>query len=129
MPPAVVAGAAIADERDRDVAGLEGLAVSAAPQIKGGPPPTMPFAPIIPLDRSAMCIEPPLPPHRPSLRPKISAIMALGSQPFAMQWPWPRWVDAMQSWSFRCMQTPTPDASSPAYRWTKPGMLPAENSS
>ena len=25
-----------------------------------------------------MCIEPPLPPHRPSLRPKISCIMARG---------------------------------------------------
>ena len=37
------------------------LAASAVPQISGGPPPTMPFAPSMPLDRSAMCIEPPLP--------------------------------------------------------------------
>jgi hypothetical protein len=71
------------------------LAVSAAPQMSGGPPPTMPFAPIMPFARSAMCIEPPLPPHRPSLRPKISCIMARVSQPLAMLWPWPRWVLAM----------------------------------
>ena len=51
-----------------------------------------------------MCIEPPLPPHRPSLRPKISCIIASVSQPLAMQWPWPRWVLAMRSTSVRCMQ-------------------------
>ena len=55
-----------------------------------------------------MCIEPPLPPHRPSLRPKISCIMPRVSQPLAMQWPWPRWVVAMRSTSVRCMQKPTP---------------------
>ena len=52
------------------------FAVSAAPQTSGGPPPTMPLAPSMPFERSAMCIEPPLPPHSPSLRPKISCIMA-----------------------------------------------------
>ncbi len=61
-----------------------------------------------------MCIEPPLPPQSPSLRPKISCIMPLTSQPLAMQWPCPRWVEAILSLSFRCMQKPTADASSPA---------------
>src|SRR6266571_482981 len=34
----------------------------------------------------------------------------------------------MKSSSVRCVQTPTATASSPAYRWTKPGILPAANS-
>ena len=33
----------------------------AAPQASGAPAPRMPLAPIMPFDRSAMCIEPPLP--------------------------------------------------------------------
>ena len=41
----------------------------AAPTASGGPPPTIAFAPNIPLVTSAMCIEPPLPLHRPPLRP------------------------------------------------------------
>ena len=41
------------------------FAVSAAPITSGGPPPTMPLAPSIPWSRSAICIEPPLPPHSP----------------------------------------------------------------
>ena len=35
--------------------------VSAAPTAIGGAPPTIAFAPSMPLRRSAMCIEPPLP--------------------------------------------------------------------
>src|SRR5690242_17685533 len=45
------------------------LDASARPQISGGPPPTMPLAPSMPLDRSAMCIEPPLPRHDPVVLP------------------------------------------------------------
>jgi len=45
------------------------FAASAVPQISGGPPPTMPLAPSMPLDRSAMCIEPPLPWQLPVVRP------------------------------------------------------------
>src|SRR5690606_32226484 len=45
------------------------LEASARPQISGGPPPTMPFAPSMPFDRSAMCIEPPLPRHVPVALP------------------------------------------------------------
>ena len=37
--------------------------------VGGGPPPTMPFAPSMPLDRSAMCMEPPLPRHEPVILP------------------------------------------------------------
>ena len=40
-----------------------------APTASGGPPPTMAFAPSMPLPKSAMCIEPPLPLHSPSARP------------------------------------------------------------
>ena len=36
-------------------------AASAAPQAIGMPPATMPLAPSIPMAKSAMCIEPPLP--------------------------------------------------------------------
>ncbi|MNT32147.1 hypothetical protein D3C72_1680130 [compost metagenome] len=45
------------------------LAASAAPQISGAPAPRMPLAPIMPLDRSAICIEPPLPLHEPPFLP------------------------------------------------------------
>ena len=45
------------------------LDASARPQISGGPPPTMPLAPSMPLDRSAMCIEPPLPLQEPVTLP------------------------------------------------------------
>ncbi len=71
------------------------LAVSAAPAASGGPPPTMPFAPSMPRDTSAMCIEPPLPLQDPVARPKSSAIISSSGTPFAMQWPWPRCVDVM----------------------------------
>ena len=51
------------------------LAVSAAPTTSGGPPPTMPLAPSMPRSRSAMCIEPPLPPHSPPFLANSSCIM------------------------------------------------------
>ena len=102
---------------------------SARPQISGGPPPTIPFAPSMPFDRSAMCIEPPLPRHEPVSLPKISAIIPITSTPLAMQCPWPRWVEAIASRRSRWLHTPVAEASSPAYRWTKPGMSPVANSS
>jgi hypothetical protein len=74
---------------------------SARLPISGGPPPTMPFAPSMPLDMSAMFIEPPLPRHDPVALPEISAIMPWTSTPLAMQWPCRRWVDAMVSRSSR----------------------------
>ena len=49
--------------------------VRAAPTAMGGDPPTMALAPSMPLDMSAMCIEPPLPPQRPPSLPMISSIM------------------------------------------------------
>jgi hypothetical protein len=45
------------------------FAASAAPQASGAPAPRMPFAPIMPLSRSAMCIEPPLPWQAPPFLP------------------------------------------------------------
>ena len=45
--------------------------------------PTTPFAPSIPTPKSAMCIDPPLPPHTPPSRPKSSRIIAPGSAPLA----------------------------------------------
>ena len=90
------------------------LDARARPQISGGPPPTMPFAPSMPLDRSAMCMEPPLPRHEPVDLPKISAIMPMMSTPLAMQWPCPRWVEAIASRLSRWLQTPVAEASSPA---------------
>ena len=52
------------------------FAVSAAPQASGMPPPTMPFAPSMPLTTSATCIEPPLPLQMPVCRPISSAAIA-----------------------------------------------------
>ncbi len=45
------------------------LAVSPAPHASGGPPPTIPLAPSMPLSTSAMCMEPPLPLQAPVARP------------------------------------------------------------
>ena len=42
------------------------LWVSAAPTAMGGAPPTIALAPSMPFERSAMCIEPPLPLQTPS---------------------------------------------------------------
>src|SRR4030095_8549473 len=54
--------------------------------------------------------------------------MPCTSQPLAMAWPWPRWVEAMSSSGRRWAQTPVAIASSPAYRWTNPGISPVANS-
>ncbi len=40
---------------------LRSLMESPAPQIRGSPPATTPLAPRIPIEKSAMCMEPPLP--------------------------------------------------------------------
>ena len=68
------------------------LEVRAAPTARGTLAATTPLVPSIPLLMSAMCMEPPLPLLEPVVRPNNSAIIALGSTPLAMQWPWPRWV-------------------------------------
>ena len=44
-------------------------AAKAAPVAIGRPPPTIPFAPIMPSLKSAKCIAPPLPRQIPLLRP------------------------------------------------------------
>src|SRR4029453_10817264 len=54
--------------------------------------------------------------------------MPCTSQPLAMAWPWPRWVEAMSSSGRRWAQTPVAMASSPTYRWTNPGISPVANS-
>ena len=58
---------------------------------------TTPFAPSMPTLKSAMCIEPPLPPQLPPSRPNSSRIMASGSAPLARVWPCPRWVESSTS--------------------------------
>ena len=55
----------------------------AAPHAMGAPAPTIPFAPKIPSEKSAMCIEPPRPRLYPVSRPSSSANMRVGSPPLA----------------------------------------------
>ena len=56
--------------------------------------PTMATAGTMPLDRSPMCMDPPLPLQQPVTLPNSSA-MTLVSRPapWRGQWPWGRWVD------------------------------------
>ena len=61
-----------------------------------------------------MCIEPPLPLQAPVALPRISPIISRTSTPLAMQWPCPRWVDAMRSLSPKCSMMAVATASSPA---------------
>ena len=58
-------GGAVADEADAHAPSPRNLAASAAPQASGAPAPRMPLAPIMPLERSAICMEPPLPRQEP----------------------------------------------------------------
>ena len=84
----------------------------------------MPWAPRMPFERSATCIDPPRPRHAPVDRPKTSATSAFGSPPRARKCPCPRWVLASQSSSRRVAQTPTAMASCPIDTWTGPGSSP-----
>ena len=59
--------------------------LSAAPTARGMLAPTIAFAPNIPLEKSAICIDPPFPLHCPVDLPNISAIIFFVSKPFAMQ--------------------------------------------
>ena len=61
------------------------------------PAATTPFAPSIPTEKSAMCIEPPLPWLVPVALPNSSAIIRLTSAPLASVWPWPRCVEVRRS--------------------------------
>ena len=49
----------------------------------GRPAPTIPLAPSIPTEKSAICMEPPFPWFVPSRRPNNSAIIRLMFAPFA----------------------------------------------
>ena len=60
---------------------------NAAPVAIPNPPPTMPFAPSMPMEKSATCIEPPLPRQAPVALPYNSANMAPSEMPFAMACP------------------------------------------
>ena len=55
----------------------------AAPAAIGMLAPTTPLAPSMPTEKSAMCIEPPLPPQVPPSRPNSSRIIASASAPLA----------------------------------------------
>ena len=99
-------------------------AAVAAPTAIGTPAPTMPFAPKIPSDGSAMCIEPPRPRQLPPSRPNSSANAPRMSSPFASTCPCPRWVEVMTSSGPSAKQVPTGTASCPTDRCRNPGMLP-----
>ena len=60
---------------------------SPAPAAMPNPPPTMPLAPSMPREKSATCIEPPLPRLAPDSLPNNSAMSRLVGIPLAMAWP------------------------------------------
>jgi hypothetical protein len=79
----------------------------------------------MPTEKSAMCIEPPLPRLQPDARPNSSPIIAIVSAPLAIVWPWPRWVEVSRSARERFAQTPTGTASWPVERCSGPRTLAA----
>src|SRR5487761_477668 len=86
---------------------------SAAPTATGSPAPTIANEPRAPTFLSAICIEPPFPWQQPVDLPRISAIKAFGSIPFARQCPCPLYVQVIQS-SFEMLAiAPTETASCP----------------
>ena len=70
------------------------LCLSAKPPPTESPiePPTIAEVDWKPSDASVMCQVPPLPPHSPPARPRISASAFPGSTPRAIMWPWLRCV-------------------------------------
>src|SRR5579863_8578043 len=88
------------------------------------PPPTMPFAPSMPMLRSLMCMLPPRPLQYPVCLPNSSAYMYRRSAPLATAWPWPRWVEVITSSARSVAITPAATASWPTYRCRKPGIRP-----
>ena len=64
-------------------------------------------------DLARICAREGFPLQHPSRFPNSSAIRMLGSMPLASAWPWPRWVEVIQSVGRRCSQAPTAVASSP----------------
>ena len=60
----------------------------------------------MPTEKSAMCIEPPLPWLEPVARPNSSHIMRSSDAPFASVCPWPRCVEVRKSSFSRLAQTP-----------------------
>ena len=71
--------------------------LSADPTAMGMPPPTIPLAPRLPMEKSAMCMQPPRPPHYPVSLPRNSAIIRSNLIPLPMLCPCPRWVAVMRS--------------------------------
>ncbi len=82
--------------------------------------PTTPLAPSIPTPKSAMCIDPPLPPQLPPTRPSNSRSMASLEAPFAKVCPCPRCVDSRMSSRSRLPTTPAAMASCPIEGWMAP---------
>ena len=75
--------------------------------------PTMPLAPRMLSELSAMCMEPPLPLQKPSALPNSSANMRLVSPPLAMQMAVAAVVGAQVVVGLRVDITPMAMASSP----------------
>ncbi len=102
--------------------------LSADPTAMGMPPPTIPFAPRLPTEKSAMCMHPPRPLQYPVSLPRNSAIIRSSRMPLPMLCPWPRWVAVMRSSGSRAAQTAMPVASSPMQKCAVPWTLPSVNS-
>ncbi len=96
------------------------LSACAAPTAIGMPAATTPFAPSMPTEKSAMCMEPPLPPLVPAARPNSSHIIFSIEAPLASVCPWPRCVEVIRSSRARLMQTPAGTASCPVDRCSGP---------
>ena len=103
------------------------LNASAAPAAIGIFPPTMAFAGGAPIEKSPVCIAPPLPLQQPSALPNISHIIARSDTPFARSCPAGRCVEKITSSRRRSYIVPTAVASSPALWWMVPGIIPSKN--
>ena len=77
----------------------------------------------MPTEKSAMCIEPPLPPLKPLALPNSSHIMPTMSAPLASVCPCPRWVEVMKSSVRKWAHTPAGTASCPVDRCSGPRTL------
>jgi hypothetical protein len=82
--------------------------------------PTIANEPYAPTLTSVRCIDPPLPRHRPSALPRISAKVRSSGAPMASTAPWPRYVQSIASVVRSGAHAPTATASWPMHRCVDP---------
>ena len=89
-----------------------------------GGAPTIANEPSAPTLMSVRCIEPPLPPHRPSALPRISPNARSSGAPMASTAPWPRYVQVIVSPSRSARQRrPRPPPGPGTDAWSRaPGL-------